>query len=232
MPSSSYRRKLRNHTEEYIMPIVCAPLNLPIHRVPVIQPSTIQSCNTKFDEMVDEMYQALDVLIDLTDFSDVKTRCEQLTTTIAPYAEYFTILDRIEAHINTIARHTLEPIDISVINEKIQLIRVDMRDLPPICPENDVMASRIAGLITFINKTINMDTFAYSLKHTLDMIQPSIQSFTKSDERLEEIYRVIEEILDNIKNEKPTNVIQWRVRYVKRLVNALVTGNQELTWAI
>jgi hypothetical protein len=178
------------------------------------------------------MYDALDVFIDLTDFADVKTRCEQLTTALVPYSEFFTVLDRIESHVNAIARHSIQPIDISAIQTEIQSLRGDIHELPPICPESDVMAARIAGLITFINKTLHMDTFEYSLKVTLDKIQASLQSMTTFNEKLDEIYRVILEIFVNIKDEKPTNVIQWRVRYVKRLVDTLVEGRDDLTWAV
>lgn len=231
MPSTAYRRKLRSQ-QEIPIPISSFQDTPRINKIPIQSQSTQQSCNSTFDSITKQMYDTLDVFIDLTDFADVKKRCEEMSNTLAPYSEYFTILDRIESHINAIARHTIQPIDISVIQTEIHSLRTELRSLPPICPESAVITARISGLITFINKTLYMDTFEYSLKVTLDKIQTSLQSMITIDKKLEEIYRVILEIFENIKDEKPTNVIQWRVRYVKRAVDTLLNGRDDLTWAV
>ena len=152
MPSTAYRRKLRSQQENPIA--ISSFQNSPrIHRIPVQSNPTQESCNSTFDAITKQMYDALDVFIDLTDFADVKQRCEEMTKALAPYSEYFTILDRIESHINVIARHTIQPIDISVIQQEIQTLRAELRDLPPICPESAVITARISGLIIFIQKT-------------------------------------------------------------------------------
>jgi hypothetical protein len=234
MPNASYRRKLRTQALEPQIQITQP--NYPsisgstITKIP--PPPPVQNCNTVFDSIVSEIHQSVDVLIDLTDYEDVKTRSAKISETLVPYSEYFVILDRVDAYIKTVAALSVDPIDIQAIRTQVELLRAEMRSLPSLCPESDVMAARIAGLITFIEKTVNMETFAYSLKVTLEKIQASIDSFTTVEPRLEEIYRVILEIMQNIKDERPVNTIQWRVRYVKRLVSVLLSGKEELSWAI
>lgn len=233
MPNASYRRKLRTQPLEPQIQIT-QPNYPSMNGTNAIQikPTPVQTCNSFFDSIVSEIHQSIDVLIDLTDYEDVKTRSAKISETIIPYSEYFTILDRVDAYIKTVAALSVDPIDIQAIRTQVNLLRTEMRSLPSVCPESDVMAARIAGLITFIEKTVNMETFAYSLKVTLEKIQASIDSFTTVEPRLEEIYRVILEIMQNIKDEKPVNTIQWRVRYVKRLVSVLMSGKEELAWAV
>lgn len=235
MPNASYRRKLRTNISEAPQSTFQEPFypyTKCTNTIQIPPQTSLQNCNTLFDSVVEEIEQSIEVLIDLTDFEDAKKRVSKVSETLIPYNEYFTILDRVDAYIKSIDALSVDPIDLQTIRTQVELLRTEMRTIPSICPESDVMTARIAGLITFIEKTVNMETFAYSLKVTLEKIKDSIRSFTTVDERLDEIHRVVLEIIQNIKDERPVNTIQWRVRYVKRLVKTIMSGKEELTWAI
>jgi len=231
MPNKSYRRNLRiNNDQTYVITNIQ-------HSTPPPQNQAAQ-CNDPFkptariedylalSSVCTDINEVLDILITEQDYTDVPSKFTTILEPILPHIDYFSVINTIEDYCSSILNIDIQTIERDTIVQQCKELQTRIRGMPYISQTNSIITERIYGLLDFIIQLPLNDTYTYSLMNTCTQIQTYIDRIFKSNKKMVTIQRIILDIIENLDNGAPSNVILWRVKYVRELVEEVIQALQ------
>ncbi len=231
MPNKSYRRNLRIHNDQtYVITNIQ-------HSTPPPQ-NQAAKCNDPFkptariedylalSTVCTEINEVLDILITEEDYSEVPSKFTTILEPILPHIDYFSVINIIEDYCSSINNTDIQTIDRETIINQCKEFQTRIRDMPYLAQTNSIITERIHGLLEFIIQLPQNDTYIYSLRDTCTQIQTFIDRIFKPNKKMVTIQRIILDIIENLDNGAPSNVILWRVKYVRELVQEVIQALQ------
>lgn len=209
MPSSSYRRKLRN---PYSTPIRYITNSTPI-LIPYI--TNTSDCESDLIKTQNYFYKILDMIIQHNDFTVIISNLHTIIDSTQSTVDYYKILEIIETQLLSVVFNISENTSPGIIKNRIDYIRTYITQLPPNC----VQLSPISDMILqVIHSIINSIDFSIVITNINDIQQSLHQKYGEMT-YINNIQHNILSIICNISENTNSEIISERVKYLRQIIS-------------
>lgn len=214
MPSTSYRRKLRNPYSTSIT-YISTPTSTKTSILPVT-PVYTGECESDLIKTQTYFYKILDMIIQHNSFTLIISNLQRIIDSTQSIVDYYKILDIIETNLLSVVLNISENINPGIIQTRIEYIRTYIAQLPPGC----VKISPISDMILeVINSIINSVDFSKVIANITN-IQTSLQHTYGEMTYINHIQDNILSIICNISENTNSAIISERVKYLQEIISS------------
>lgn len=204
MPSPSYRRRLRQ-------PNAVFPLtNLYLEGAPAA--SRIRDC--ELQKMYDFFYKALDLIIQQFSLTEAVSSLHDILDKVNTKVDYYNLLEHIENNLLSIVQNITSGTSIGVIVSRVEYIKKFIDALPPSCQDLGPISTMIMELLDVI---IGANDFT-TIKNKITTLQNTITTTFPNMNLIVQIQEALCDIISNISDGSPSNIIEFRINYVRSLI--------------
>ena len=207
MPSSSYRRRLREHKTTNVY------LSSTIYDVDCVSSCDGVAVNSKKTELEQKFYDILDMIINQNAFSDVISSLDSIKEFTGSLSEYCKKLDVVLDNLCGIIGNIGDSVGSSIIQNRIDYIRTLILDLPDTCVDYRPLSDMIMNLIATITTTFDINTVTADVRDIHTFVDVNYDTVKMDTVKL--IQETLIDIICNIEQGNNTAIIADRIQYVR-----------------
>ena len=226
MPSRHYRRNLRQSgtNTSSIAPITANY----IYAYPTFNPNTrgirgarddtVSAPNDVINGVQDYFFNIIDIISTQNDVNFVLQQVNAITSVIGSKNQVFETLDLLENNVISIIKNITQLTNISIIESRIQYIRELAATLPECVDNYGILGEMITAVVENICNGVDLSTITESI----GTIKGVISTDLAVQNQFEHIQDTVLAIIDNIQKCINVKIIEYRVEYLRKLIQEIV----------
>ena len=218
MPSTSYRRKLRNPYSTSIRYITNPTDSTNSTTITTILTPYItykSDCESDLIKTQNYFYKILDMIIHHNDFTIIISNLHHIIDSTQSIVDYYRILEIIETNLLSVVFNISENISPGIIQTRIDYIRSYISKLPPGCVELSPISDMILQVINYIIKSVDFSIVITNINN----IQDSLHQKYGEMMYINNIHHNILSIICNISENTNSAIISERVKYLREIIS-------------
>lgn len=209
MPGRHYRRTLRAKQSQ--------PTQMFINLFVLPDVVQRQVGTTELEKIRSYFLTVLDMMIQYDSLQESIIYLQTILKSIQTQVEYYNILELIEENLLSVAINVSNSVNPKLIEARIHYIQSIIQTMPPICQERGPVSNLMLELIQIIIEGIEPSKIVC----TIESIQSYIMKRYGNQPYIDTIQNNLLNIIDSIKNGTSYKLIEYRISYVKGLINDL-----------
>jgi hypothetical protein len=211
MPSSHYRRRLRNNSYNSYHPTY-------------IETKYNFITNTGECDIVkihQAFYNIIDLIIEQFNFTEAVISLQGIINRVQEKVDYYNIIDTIENNLLSVASNILDGASINIITTRINYIKSFIDTLPAssaLCDDLGPVSDMILDILNLMISTNNFDDIRQNINHVHTLLTTSFPNITVINLIQDNLLQIICNIKDNI----GYGIIHTRINYVQGLIKQII----------
>jgi hypothetical protein len=200
MPSSHYRRKLRNQLSN------SGYTNY-----------TKSSENSELIRLQERFYYVLDSIINHNDFTTITSSLQNIINTVKSTIDYYKIIDIIENNLLSVVFNITNSVNPELIKTRIDYIKTYINSLPPMCQDCGQVPVLLFDLLDSIIKGVDFSV----INKNIQEIQTYINDKYGNNDKIELVQENLLKIVCNISDGTNSELIAYRIQYIRTLISQI-----------
>lgn len=222
MPSSHYRRRVRNMEEKrLIVPETDYYIN--------VAETIIQKRICELENMYQYFYDIMDYVIKSFDVTEAISGLHSIIDNLSSKVDYYNLIQHIETNILSIVSNITDRVPLQIIKERIAYIKIFIDELPPVsCEDLGPVALMTSDLLDFMSSQTDYGNMKIDVTQIFNKVHITYPNMEIIPEIQDKLCGVIQNIIDG----QAKHIIQMRIDYINSLIEQIRDTNNNTAYIV